>query len=169
MRFSSGDGFSTQQMIQAERELDGRIDFAFSKARELQAKVEEVEEKLARNATPLTHEDVERFRAYILGHARTDEWQLVIDRIDKGELIWRGIVEGVDEGTLDREVTAAMASLSKVPPASVETLVEIGVLPDLNPSTQDTEDTEDTDKPDKAAVDEVDDEEWGEDQSIFNR
>lgn len=166
MSFSSSDGFSTQQMIQAERELDGRINFAFSRARELQAKLQEVEEKLARDTEPLTNEDVERFKAYILGHARTDEWQLVIDRIEQGELSWRQVVEGVAEGRLDRDVSAAFASLSKVPPATVDSLVTIGVLPDLDKAAHDA-DGDENNRDDRDRSD--DDDEWSEDQSIFNR
>lgn len=134
MSTPSDGGFGTPEMAQAERELDGRIDYALAKARELQARVDEVEEKLAKDEPP-TDQEVERFRAYIVGHAQTEEWQRVIERIGKGELTWRQIVEGMvmATGQVDDGVKAAFASLSTVPPASMEELVEIGVLPEPAP------------------------------------
>lgn len=171
MGFSSSDGFRTPQMIQAERELDGRINVAFNRARELQAKVQEVEEKLAKDTKPLTNEEVERFKRYILGHARTDEWQPVLDRIERGELTWRQIVEGLAEGRLDREVSAALASLSKVPPATMDSLVSIGVLPDPDKAAQDTDGGEkDRGRNGRGRSNEpVDDDDYFENQSIFRR
>lgn len=128
------DGFGTPEMDQAERELDGRIDHALAKARELQAKVDDVEASLAKDEPP-SDQEVERFRAYIVGHAKTEEWQRVIERIARGELTWRQIVEGMvmATGHVDAGVKAAFASLSTVPPASMEELVEIGVLPEPAP------------------------------------
>lgn len=119
----------TPEMMHAERELDARIDHALGKARELREKVDEVEADLAKQPPP-TDAEVERFKAFILGHARTEPWQLVIERIERGHLTWRQVVESVSSGRVDPDVRAAMASLRDVPPASQETLVEIGVLPD---------------------------------------
>lgn len=172
MSFASSDGFSTPQMIQAERELDGRIDFAFSRAQELRAKVHEVEEKLARDTEPLTNAEVEQFKAYVLGHARTEEWQPVIDRIERGESSWREVVEGVAEGRFDQDVSAALASLSKVPPATVESLVDMGLVADLDKAAQDADSGEkDRGRDDRrrSTARSDDDDEWFEDQSIYVR
>jgi len=167
MSFTSGD-LGTQQMIQAERELDGRINFAFSKARELQAKIEEIDEKLAKDSAPPSAEEVDQFRTYVLSHARTDEWQVVTDRIDRGELSWRQIVEGIAENTVDRDVSAAFASLSKVPPATLDSLIASGVLPDPDAAVEQAPEEEDA-SPARPAAYGDDDDEWNEDQSIFRR
>ncbi|MEU6645948.1 hypothetical protein ABZ863_25835 [Saccharomonospora sp. NPDC046836] len=166
MRFQSGDDYRSTRMVQAERELDGRIDFAFSRARILQEKAEEVEQKLAKDAQPPTNEEVARFKAYVLGHARTEEWQVVVERIGRGELTWRQIVESVAEGRLDRDVSAAMASLTRVPPTTMESLTQSGVLPDLDKAAAE-------DKDEKPAQDTrherpaLSDDEWFEDQSFL--
>src|SRR5690606_4473855 len=75
---------------------------------------------------PITDEDVERFRLYITGHARTDAWQPVFERLERGELTWRKIVEDFASGNLDRETARALTSLRDVPPATPEQLSEIG-------------------------------------------
>jgi hypothetical protein len=123
----------TPEMDQAERELDARIDYAMSVAREVQAKSDELEQAM-RDREPPSDEDVERIRTYVLGHATTDEWTQVVDRINRGELTWRQVVEGLVTGHLDRGVAAAFASLSTVPPASMAKLIEIGVFPDTAPA-----------------------------------
>jgi len=117
----------TPEMTQAERELDGRIDHALGVAGRLRARLDEIRQKTA-PATP-SDEDVERIKAFVLGHARTDEWQPVLDRIDRGELTWRAVAEGLMCGNADRGVAAAFEALRNTPPASVEKLVEIGVFP----------------------------------------
>jgi len=114
-------------MEQAERELDARIDYAFSKAREAEHKAQDLEQRQGPPEPP-TDEDVERIKAYVEGHGRTEEWQRVLERVNRGELTWRQIVEGLATGRLDRGVAAAFDSLSRVPPASVEELIASGVL-----------------------------------------
>lgn len=118
----------TPEMVQAERELDGRIGHALDVAAEVEAKVEEFERQVGPPEPP-TDAEVERIKAYVLGHARTDEWQPVLDRVNRGELTWRQVVEGLATGHTDPTVAAAFDSLSKVPPASFEKLVEIGIFP----------------------------------------
>lgn len=147
MRSRGHDGFFTPEMDQAERELDARIDYAMSQARDVQAKVDEFEQKLAEDSEPPSDEEVDRIKKFVLGHARTDEWQLVIDRIDRGELTWRQVVEGLATGRLDRGVSAAFESLSKVPPASLEELIEIGVFPVQLPGEPAAEDEAGEDQP----------------------
>jgi hypothetical protein len=115
-------------MEQAERELDARIDYAFTKAREAEHKAEDLEQRNGPPEPP-SDEDVERIKAYVEGHARTEEWQRVLERINRGEVTWRQVVEGLATGRLDHGVAAAFDSLSRVPPASMEKLVEIGAFP----------------------------------------
>ncbi|TCP53455.1 hypothetical protein EV191_10422 [Tamaricihabitans halophyticus] len=174
MGYPSGDPYRTPQMERAERELDGRIDFALSKAREVQAKTEEVEQKLAQDTTPLTNAEVDRFKAYIEGHVKTPEWQAVLERIARGELTWRQIVEGVAEGELDRDVSAAMASLTRVPPANTAELTAIGVLPDMDKAAKAMRDAEAPEQggstesaPRARASEPADDDDWFEGGSIM--
>lgn len=118
----------TPEMDHAERELTARSDYALGLARGLEAKVEQFEQRFAEKEPP-SDDDVERMRKYVLGHAMTEQWRQVVDRIDRGELTWRQIVDGLFHGTLDSEVSAAFRSLSRVPPTTVEELVHLGVLP----------------------------------------
>lgn len=118
----------TPEMDHAERELNARADYALGLARGLEAKVEQFEQRFNEKEPP-SDEDVDRMRKYILGHAMTEQWQQVLNRIDRGELTWREIVDGLFHGTLDREVAAAFRSLNRVPPSSVDELVQLGVLP----------------------------------------
>lgn len=121
-------GLHTPEMDHAERELNARADYALNLARGLEAKVEQFEQRFNEKEPP-SDEDVERMKKYILGHAMTEQWRQVVQRINRGELTWREIVNGLFYGTLDREVSAAFRSLNRVPPASMEELVQLGVLP----------------------------------------
>jgi len=144
--YSNPDGgWSTPEMQQAERELDARIDYAMSVRQEVRAKADELEQR-SQAQPPPSDEDVERIKNFVLGHARTEEWQRVIDRIDRGELSWRQVVDGLANGTLDHRAAAAFASLSRVPPASMEKLIEIGVVPAPAPDDAPTAD-KDGDEP----------------------
>ncbi|HEX2132991.1 MAG TPA: hypothetical protein VHH15_15690 [Actinophytocola sp.] len=127
-----GRTFPTFTMEQAERELDARIDYAFFRAREAEHRAEDLGRRTG-PAEPPSDEDVERIKAYVEGHARTEEWQRVLERINRGEVTWREVVEGLATGRLDHETAAAFDSLSRVPPASLEKLVEIGVAPAEQP------------------------------------
>ena len=118
----------TPEMDHAERELDARADYALSLVRGLEAKVEQFEQRFNEKEPP-SDEDVDRLRKYILGHAMTEQWQQIVKRIDRGELTWRQIVDGLFHGTLPPDVSAAFRSLTRVPPTSVEELVELGVIP----------------------------------------
>lgn len=150
----------TPEMDYAERELNARADYALSLARGLEAEVEEFEQRFNEKEPP-SDDDVERMRRYILGHAMTEQWRQVIERVDRGELTWREIVDGLFNGTLDNEVSAAFRSLNRVPPASLEDLVELGVLSE---SVPDSDSDEPSAEPDTARDDDDDDDEWfGED------
>lgn len=135
----SDRGLFTPEMAQAERELDARIDHAMSVMSRVRAKVDEFEQKVGEPERP-TDDQVERIKNFVVGHAKTAEWQLVIDRINRGQLTWRQVVEGLAYGNLDSEVSAAFRSLSRVPPASMEKLVEIGVFPRELPAEAPAED-----------------------------
>lgn len=120
------DGFTSPQMIQADRELDARIDYAMKASHDVRAALEEMEQR-EKDEPPPSDEEVERFRRFVTGHVRTDEWQRVLERIDRGELTWRGLVEDFAAGRTDREVNAAFASLQHAPPASEQELIELGI------------------------------------------
>jgi hypothetical protein len=53
----------------------------------------------------------------------------VIDRINEGELTWRQVVEREGAQRDDAEVAAAFASIERVPPPTMEQLVEMGLAP----------------------------------------
>ena len=139
----------TPEMEQAERELDSRIDYALLDAHDARAALEEVE----RNEVdePITDEEVERFRLYVTGHARTDAWQPVFDRIERGELTWREVVENYASGDLDRETAKALTSMQHVPAANAEQLAEIGITP----AAPQAEVTEPQDEPEESAHEDV--------------
>lgn len=118
----------TPEMTQAARELDGRIDHALGVASRMRTRLAELKRTADTPAAP-ADEDVDRIRTFVLGHARTDEWQPVLDRIDRGELTWRAVAEGLGCGNADRGVAAAFEALRHTPPASVEKLVELGIFP----------------------------------------
>jgi hypothetical protein len=133
------NNYLAQEMRNIERELDARIDHALAQGRE----VERLTENLARRTgppEPPTDEEVQRIKAFVLGHARTEEWNRVIERINRGELTWREVVEGLSTGRLDRGVAAAFDSLSRVPPASLDELIESGVFPPMPSDTAPTDD-----------------------------
>lgn len=66
---------------------------------------------------PPTDEEVETFRQYIMSLTRTPEWDLVIGRIDGGEITWRELVSG--ELDIDPDVDAAMRSTPRIDPAQL--------------------------------------------------
>jgi hypothetical protein len=142
----------TPEMAHAERELDARIDHALGVVAEAEAKFEEFDQKMG-TPEPPSDEDVERIKNYVTGHARTVEWQQVIERINRGQLTWHEVVEGLVNQTLDNEVSAAFQSLTRVPPASLETLIAIGVFPAEPPDEAEASDEE----PDTAAENHGDD------------
>jgi hypothetical protein len=139
-----------QEMAHIERELDARIDHALAQGREVERLTDELERRIGPPEPP-TDEEVQRIKAFILGHARTEEWNRVIERINRGELTWREVVEGMSTGRLDRSVAAAFDSLSRVPPASLDELVASGVFPPMPTDTAPAENapqTRDTRCPD---------------------
>lgn len=148
---SSQSDYLAHEMAQVERELDARIDHALAQGREVERLTEELERRTGPPEPP-TDEEVQRIKAFVLGHARTEEWNRVIERINRGELTWREVVEGLSTGRLDRSVAAAFDSLSRVPPASLDELIESGVFPPMPPDDAPAEDepkTSDTRRPDE--------------------
>jgi hypothetical protein len=170
----SSQGY-TLEMEQAERELDARIDYALDQAREVQAQTEALEARTAaKGDEPPSDEDVERIEKFVKGHAHTGEWQKVIERIDRGHLSWREVVEGLaGTGPVDPEVTAAFNSLSKVPPASLEKLIDIGVFPAELPgeatAEADPEPEQQTPRGTKRKFDHPGEDEWFEDNDPLGR
>ncbi|MBK1783579.1 hypothetical protein [Prauserella cavernicola] len=134
-------GMRTPAMERAERELDARIDHAYAVMYEAEAEIEQLERDFG-VVEPPSDEDVERVRAFVLGHGRTPEWTPVLDRVEEGVLTWRQIVEGLATGSTGREIAAAFASLSRVPPADADTLVAIGVARETEPEPQQEPDDE---------------------------
>jgi hypothetical protein len=132
------NNYLAQEMASIERELDARIDHALAQGREVERLTENLERRIGPPEPP-TDEEVQRIKAFVLGHARTEEWNRVIERINRGELTWREVVEGLSTGRLDRGVAAAFDSLSRVPPASLDELIESGVFPPMPPDPAATE------------------------------
>lgn len=89
-------------------ELDRILSFALSSARDIEAKADEI----LNNLEPASDEEVAAFRDYILTKGRTPEWNIVIARIEKGELTWREIVDGDCER--DSDVLDAMRSTPRM-------------------------------------------------------
>ena len=169
-------GYYTAAMEQAERELDARIDYAYEQGREAEAQTEALEAKTAaKGDAPPSDEDIERIEKFVRGHAQTPEWAKVIDRIDRGHLSWREVVENLT-GTApaDSEVTAAFRSLSRVPPASLEKLIDIGVLPAELPG-EETPEPSQLSQPSQPPLgktrrfDHPDEDEWFEDRDPLGR
>lgn len=148
----------TPEMDHAERELNARAEYALSVGRELAAQTQEFEKRFAEKEPP-SDEDVERLKKFILGHAMTEQWRAVVERINRGELTWREIVDGLFYGTLPPDVVAAFRSLSRVPPASQEELVAIGVLQPV-PGAQATEAAESVEERPAQNRPDDDDDEW---------
>lgn len=111
----------TPAMEHARRELDGYLDHAYAGVREAQARREELARPVP-DREPPSDEAVERFRTFVTSHANTPEWQRVTERIDRGELNWRAVVEGLGSGTLDQDTAAAFESMSRVPPVELTDL-----------------------------------------------
>ncbi len=126
----------TPEMIQAERELDARIDHALGVTRAVEAQIEEWERQAEdEEPPPPSAEEVARLKAFVLGYARTPEWARVLDLIDEGELTWRQVVEAPHRA----EVAAAFESMSRMLPPSDEKLAEIfpaAPEPDATPSPE---------------------------------
>lgn len=107
----------TPEMTQAERELDGRIEYALRVAGRVREQVASFERKVAEQAPP-TDEDVARVRAFVLENP-TAQWQPVLTRIDRGELTWREVVDGLATGGVDRTLAAAFESLPTTTPENL--------------------------------------------------
>lgn len=110
--------FPTPEMRAAERELDGRIDVALARARELQEAMDQLAKEEAESeadSEPGQLMGPEELRDLVTGRAQTPEWRPVIDRIDQGTLTWDEVLDTLRSGTADPEVTAAFQSLASVP------------------------------------------------------
>ena len=111
----------TPEMTQAERELDGRIEYALRVAGRVREQVASFERKVAEQ-TPPSDEDVARVKAFVLGQPPTAEWQPILTRIDRGELTGREVVDGLATGRVDRTVAAAFESLPMTMPENLAEL-----------------------------------------------
>lgn len=98
------------EMRHADRSLDAAIDEAAAAIRAS----DELIAELDANEKPATEEEIEEFRALVTGRCRTPEWDAVLERISRGELTWRDLVEG--RAAYDPEVQAAFTSMRSIPP-----------------------------------------------------
>lgn len=110
----------TPEMTQAERELDGRIEYALRVAGRVREQVASFERKVADQPAP-TDEDVARIKDFVLTEP-TAQWQPILTRIDRGELTWREVVDGLATGNADRMVAAAFESLPMTTPENLAEL-----------------------------------------------
>jgi hypothetical protein len=111
----------TPEMTQAERELDGRIEYALRVAGRVREQVASFERKVAEQAPP-TDEDVARIKAFVLAQPPTAQWQPILTRIGRGELTWREVVDGLATGNADRTLAAAFESLPMTTPENLAEL-----------------------------------------------
>lgn len=73
-------------------ELDARINHAFDTIREATEKRRKLEGK-EKSEEPISNEEIDKMRFFVIRHALTPEWPSLIDRIDQGEVTWRQAVE----------------------------------------------------------------------------
>lgn len=98
-----GDGIS-DAIIGAERAMDAAIDDAAASIRQ----ADELRAEVENGDKPVTGEEVAKFRDYVTGSGRTQEWDEVSRRVQLGETTWRAIVEGQLFG--DAQLDSAFAS-----------------------------------------------------------
>ncbi|WP_028845940.1 MULTISPECIES: hypothetical protein [Thermocrispum] len=102
------------------RRLDETIESAYRRIQQVEHSTAELREKRARDAERLTDKQIEAMKAGILARERTPEWQVVMERIAKGDFSWRHVITSYFAGTMDPDVKAAFDSLSDVPPLTPE-------------------------------------------------
>ncbi|MDV6013291.1 hypothetical protein [Haloechinothrix sp. LS1_15] len=101
-------------MDAARRRLDATADAAATDLR----KADELLAKEARNDTPPTAEEIERFKEYVTGPGYAPQWDVVIRRIEAGELSWSDVLTGA--ATNDSDVRAAFQALPQPAPLAEE-------------------------------------------------
>lgn len=121
----------TGAVLHAERALDAAVDSAAAEARRADDLLAEVKA----NEEPATEEEVDEFRQFVTGRGYAPEWAEVIERIGRGELTWREVVEASD--SRDSSIQAAYDSMRRVPPLWMETSAESA--PDLRSAGQSKE------------------------------
>lgn len=97
--------------------VSAELDIAIDGLSSYMADIEETANTLDGLFPPPTDEEVNAFRHHVLSSARTPEWDVVVGRINSGELTWRAIVSG--EVDTDRDVDAAMRSTPRVDPSTL--------------------------------------------------
>lgn len=126
MTFDAYRDAMSAEMDAARRELAARIDAVRQQAGELEAMVEQAREKSAAiDSYESIGRQAEFARLWVLAHERTPEWQLVLDRIDRGELSWRDIVVSQMALRMEPDVRRAYKSLDTVPSLPPERYQEI--------------------------------------------
>lgn len=106
--FSTSDWY-TPEAREAERECDLAIEDAAATIRKSDELLEEFREEMV-----VTQEEIDNFSALVTGRCRTPEWDAVIDRINRGELSWKQLLEG--KYSVDPDIVAAFESLRSIEP-----------------------------------------------------
>lgn len=116
----------TPAMVALDRELDGRIDHAHRRARELEDTLDRLEAEDREEDQPAVELSVEQVQAYVASRASSPQWRLVLDRIASGDLTWAVVVETMQAGTGDRDVQAALLAppMPSSPPGASEPRME---------------------------------------------
>jgi len=112
------------------RKIDETIESAHRRIQQVEHSTAELREKRARDAERLSDKQIEAMKAGILARERTPEWQVVMERIAKGDFSWRHVIASYFAGTMDPDVKAAFNSLATVPPLTPEQREQIKA--DLN-------------------------------------
>lgn len=126
----------TPEMTQAERELDGRIEYALRVAGRVREQMATFERKVAEQPPP-SDEDVERIKTFVLDQPPTEQWQPILTRITRGELTWREVVDGLATGNADRTLATAFESLPMTTPDNLAELAPETPKPRRPPVNED--------------------------------
>lgn len=100
----AGSDYSSEATVRAQAVLDEAI---YSLQAEVSRSTEAME-ALAAETPPLPEEQVTKIRDMYLQGPCADSWRAVAEKVNRGELTWRGIAEG--EAFSDPDVAAAFTA-----------------------------------------------------------